>query len=1326
MIRSFSTFLGMKWPLRIFKLKADSNLFKSRLGTNSSNRLFEAQCPNLSLKGPSIIKLYFDDVLEINELIIEHPEVDVRLYGELRTGKSGFRNFHKVLSNYIGFLRIDNFQLHEAGISVRAINEMGQREYEFKGLNVAISDFQLNRFSAKDSLVSLGNLSLSLDTNQYDLDSVSKLSFSSLVFDAKDSILVLSDFSIKQKVDVKVNNTPNLDFRSIEVFGINPRLAYFNNNLEARLLRADSGNIDYDQVIRPDSLASWGKLQRLFDTVAISRVSFANTQLDYHKRIGNRKPHVIVPINRSDFYFLHIDSQSFFNNKVNFYSKNIDLTLDRFDVYSKDSSNKLTTESLVLSTLRREILLFNVTLSSLKETGQGRIDGAIGSIQMFGVDPMLVIQRNELIGRAVLVDRPDLVLRSAKVPKAFEPTEMNALLKKQFRKVHLSHIEVEGGQLDFRRYNGTPRGHVVGLKAYGNTFRTFQGQVPYKHEFLCDWFNAEMVESEFQFSDELHEFKGSNLKVFSEKGGLYADRIQLGLRPDVIDSIVQINDVIRVGDFHNVSVDGFDFDKLRGQSALDIHYLEAKGYNRLQMELNSPVKKSGFLRSVNISEVDIDSCDISISTLNGGMSGLKSERVKFQVCDLKWDRSYTKGSFDLYSIKVDGHQVWASSENQKHVFKSARLKINSSYDLFQFNNIDFRPANDKFSGKKALWFSSSQLRMSGFDLPQFFKTRRVDADNFYCLKPRLTYHNLKDTTGGLSDFLKRPFEKTGSIFPSISIDKVRIQQGKANYINHENERDVMYGVEEFNAFMTGFNIDSHTTQTDTNVLLTRESEIVLKGFEQKASDTSMILSIGEVKVFPHKNELSIAGFEIRNRKDINKIDHFSMKGELTELYGFDFNGFLINKRIKARKIEWGGVLLTLGATGRSLDNEEFFRSSLPKALTKEYESIYSDSLVFKDATLNLRSKNKLGEIQSVKVAGWNVLMRVFNVNRDFQNLNFLYARAISAQLPNYTKRLADSMNIIKFKSLNIDVNRGNIYIDSTVLSPRYEKMLFGKTYGSQIDRIEVYNMNSRVVNFNFEKWLYQGHYEADYAYINRTKVNVFRDKSLPEKGGEFREMPQRLLKELPFKIKLDTAFLNNWSIEYEEQLSNTSAPGLIRFTDFGAKVTGLTNYDSLAKDGSIEVEINTRLMDKGKINASLSIPLEHENDSFAFSGKVDNMDMREINPLLENLARISITSGTADWMKFEGNADRYLATGEVELRYGNLHVAVLDSTGENRGLVQKAMTFLANNFIIKSGNRLFPKSGTIYYERDSEKSVFNYGAKALLSGIKESIGIKNK
>ena len=63
-------------------------------------------------------------------------------------------------------------------------------------------------------------------------------------------------------------------------------------------------------------------------------------------------------------------------------------------------------------------------------------------------------------------------------------------------------------------------------------------------------------------------------------------------------------------------------------------------------------------------------------------------------------------------------------------------------------------------------------------------------------------------------------------------------------------------------------------------------------------------------------------------------------------------------------------------------------------------------------------------------------------------------------------------------------------------------------------------------------------------------------------------------------------------------------------------------------------------------------------------------------------------------------------------------------TGDKGGFA----SFLANTFVInnKSPNGKNLRVGEIYFERDKQKSIFNFLWKSLLSGIKPSLGINEK
>jgi hypothetical protein len=70
------------------------------------------------------------------------------------------------------------------------------------------------------------------------------------------------------------------------------------------------------------------------------------------------------------------------------------------------------------------------------------------------------------------------------------------------------------------------------------------------------------------------------------------------------------------------------------------------------------------------------------------------------------------------------------------------------------------------------------------------------------------------------------------------------------------------------------------------------------------------------------------------------------------------------------------------------------------------------------------------------------------------------------------------------------------------------------------------------------------------------------------------------------------------------------------------------------------------------------------------------------------------------------------------LEYENLGIAFLN---EEDGSKRKLKSLIANSFAIKEENLKGTKSyksGTISFERDKKKSVFNYWWKSVFSGIK--------
>jgi hypothetical protein len=1321
-----------------FVLSSDSVKFQAAENEpNRSNRLIDFSSPYISIQGPSLLKLYFDKVLTINEFDIEDPKLKMRVYGEFRSGESGLRNFHEILSQYITILKVKEFNLKNGNVEIVGVNEKGRKRVRINEINTEVNGFVLNKNGLNgttDSLMALENLKIHLGQNDIKIDSLNALKFSSLGFSTKDSLVSFEDFALMPKEWVNTKNQPEFLFKHFDLKGVDFSGMYFNNNFKSRIVVADSGSAHYRIATKPDSIFAWNRINSLFDTIQIEQLVLLNTNLHYEKKIGKRQPNLHVPIIKMGFDRLLIDSTSFFNEKKKFYSKNVRLNLGQFDLVSKDSTQIITTQSLTLSTLNRELLLFDVSIAPLKETEKTSIEGKIRSIQFFGLDPLYVIQDRTVVGRALLVEQPNIIIKQGeKSGEKFSNETLNRLVRKQFKKVSISNLEIENANLDYRNKFGTTMLKLDNTKLYCSGFNSYSGAAPGEKTLLSNWFTAEGTNSFVRLQDNIHLANISGFKVFSQKGGFYANKININVREGLNDSMLQGKTVIREAEFFNTTIDGFDLKALNEKGELKLAYFESKGENTIHLKLASDtIESKSALIGLFIDELNIDSIDAEIEIGDNQDVLIKSQGTLFQFCDLAWDTSYANGSLDLYSVLIEGHDFGVKHKESDHVLAANTIKVNSSYGLAQLSGIDLRPSYDNFKGKSALWYSGTTVRLGGFDVPLYLKNRTLFAENAYLSKPTIAYHGVSDGDYKLDDFLREPKKYLDGAFSTAQIDAVRIHNGKIHYTSHIAEKEIEYNLKDLSVYLESFIVDSFTTQTDTNVFFSKKAEIELNDFEQRANDTSMILSFGKLKMHPHDQKLWVENMQIKNRKPKESLGYFAINSELGELTKFDYNSFLLDKQISMQKAEFTDPILQVGLKKKSADNKQFFEKDIPKALTKNYSSIYADSLLLKNAMLKVKYRDKETQKLAIEsVDGWDVNFQVFKVNRNFESLDFLYSRAIKAELDHYEKRLSDSLNTVKVGKLNVDVNRGRIFIDSISLEPRYSKELYAPTFGKQIDRIEVFNQNSSIENFDFKDWLYNGNYTADELRINRTVVSVFTDKTLPENKATIKKMPQEILRDLPFTVTLKETNINNWSISYEEKPDTQIAPGIIYFTEFGGKITDISNDTAYLsakkkKDSVTHVHIETKLMKNGNVVLDMDIPLNHPVDEFTFSGSLDGMDMREINPLLISLTRIEIVQGRTHGMTFDGQANKYFASGEVDLRYSNLKVNIVGREEGKRKITDIILGAIANRFIIRDSNRLFPKKGKIDYVRKENKSIFNYGAKALLTGIKESIGLKNK
>ena len=112
-----------------------------------------------------------------------------------------------------------------------------------------------------------------------------------------------------------------------------------------------------------------------------------------------------------------------------------------------------------------------------------------------------------------------------------------------------------------------------------------------------------------------------------------------------------------------------------------------------------------------------------------------------------------------------------------------------------------------------------------------------------------------------------------------------------------------------------------------------------------------------------------------------------------------------------------------------------------------------------------------------------------------------------------------------------------------------------------------------------------------------------------------------------------------------------------------------------------------------------------------------------LNPVLVPFSNVLITSGTIDSFYLRALGWNDLAVGEMQMFYHDLRIRLIkDGNMGKQSLADRIGNFLVNSFVIRKNNK--GRTGMVYYEREKDRSFFNYLVKMTFSGMATSIGVK--
>jgi|GEM_PF-1028040 len=271
--------------------------------------------------------------------------------------------------------------------------------------------------------------------------------------------------------------------------------------------------------------------------------------------------------------------------------------------------------------------------------------------------------------------------------------------------------------------------------------------------------------------------------------------------------------------------------------------------------------------------------------------------------------------------------------------------------------------------------------------------------------------------------------------------------------------------------------------------------------------------------------------------------------------------------------------------------------------------------------------------------------------------------------------------------------------------------------GYQLDRFDILIPHFSIEKIDLRRWLSNEELIAGKITLTEPVVSISRDKSIPRREREDRILPHIQFKNLPFVVDIDTIFTDNGKLHYHESIFIENRAGIITFTEIDLSLYSMANHST----SPILAEATALFMDRSEFDLTVEFSMA-DNAMHSVSGNLDPFDLTAMNSTLENLVNIRLDTGLLQQLNFQFHADDDQANGTLLLIYSDLDLRFLDPEQLTERRWDRIRSFVANTFVIISGNSAEdPRSGKIDFERDKERSIFNYWLGSISTGLVDTI-----
>lgn len=272
------------------------------------------------------------------------------------------------------------------------------------------------------------------------------------------------------------------------------------------------------------------------------------------------------------------------------------------------------------------------------------------------------------------------------------------------------------------------------------------------------------------------------------------------------------------------------------------------------------------------------------------------------------------------------------------------------------------------------------------------------------------------------------------------------------------------------------------------------------------------------------------------------------------------------------------------------------------------------------------------------------------------------------------------------------------------LTPKYDRAEFDARIPYEKDHIDLLVKSVLLKELRWETQRDSFFLQSQKVVIENADLNVYRNKLLPD-DESIKPMYSEMIRNLGFKLKLDSIQINNSRIVYEEKVSETRGSGKLSFNDVQVSIENLSNVNMNAEDfPEVNVKAEALFMDESHLTLNWVFDVSDKTDAFQVNGRMEDLRAQAINSFLKPAVNIE-TEGSIKFLSYNFYGNKHEAKGDMQMGFRDFKVSILKDDGsEEKSFLSDLANLVLKNTVVNED----VEQKEVEVIRDKTKSIWNF------------------